>query len=1247
MILGHALDAIRGQPWRRRSVPWVGALFIAVIVAMAAFDILRGYRIAVEDTGRELESQARIVAEQTARSMQAIDVLLRHIAVEYRRGRLARLSADDLHAYLVEQSIGLVQIAGLGMHDAGGDALAMSWLAPRTELNIAFLPVFQKLRDDPQAGMVIGSAMRSPSDGQWVIPIGRRLETPSGQFAGVINARGRIEYFQDFYRDVRLDAGTKITLMHRDGTLLARHPAIEAAFGRRFPLLDSMIAARESGAPGPTRAISPVDGVERFGAARAVPDYPLEVIVTRDVAQALAPWREMAWGTALRTLALALLAAALLVLLMRKIDRLATVHVKLDASRERFALAVAGSDDGIWDWDKKTDMVFASARARELYGLPPGRELQTRDEWFRQVEFHPDDVLRRREAIEAHLAGKTPHYEGEYRVRHPDGGFRWVRVRGLCIRDAGGEPLRMAGSVTDIDARRRAEEALRLSEERYAIAMTGSDEAHWVWDLVTDELFASERMHEIFDLPPGFVATRRSEFVDRVPFHPDDRALVHKAIEDHIAGLTPRYDLEYRIILRDGSVRWIHARGRCFRDADGRPLRMAGSNVDVTERKRAEQALRESEERFSLAVAGANDGILDWDIVNDRHFSSLRALQILGIDSEQTVRSRAEWAALIEPRLHPDDRERVQKELHDHPDFHDGEYRVRAADGRGYAWVRIRGTSVRDAAGRTIRWAGSVSDIDAGKRTEEALRESERRYQLAIAGVNQGVWDWNLASDRVFMSARAQQLFGHGPGEPMRLRREWLALWTYHADDRARVRQAVSDYLRGVTKTFEVEYRMLHPSGQWRWYRDRGVALRDDGGRPYRMAGSIEDITDRKHAEAERDRLESQLRQAQKLEAMGTLAGGIAHDFNNILAAILGYGEMAQKDAAEGSALRRHLDAAMSAGMRAKALVERILAFSRSGMGERIPVHVQSVVAEVLDTVAGSLPAGVELTRRLDAGDAAVFGDPTQLHQVVMNLCSNAVQAIQAAGTVAVSIDTLEADAPLAATTGELSPGAYVRLRVADTGTGVAPEVIDRIFDPFFTTKEVGVGTGLGLSLVHGIVTDLGGGIDVSSVFGAGSTFTVYLPWQGCARLPERADELPVAQGAGQTILLVDDEVPLVQLGEEMLAELGYEPVGFTSSAHALESFRALPRRFDAVLSDEAMPGMTGSELAAEIRRIRADIPIVLMSGYATPELTARARAAGVVEVLAKPLVSRDVARSLAGALRQAPAPTAQAATAD
>jgi CheY-like chemotaxis protein len=209
-----------------------------------------------------------------------------------------------------------------------------------------------------------------------------------------------------------------------------------------------------------------------------------------------------------------------------------------------------------------------------------------------------------------------------------------------------------------------------------------------------------------------------------------------------------------------------------------------------------------------------------------------------------------------------------------------------------------------------------------------------------------------------------------------------------------------------------------------------------------------------------------------------------------------------------------------------------------------------------------------------------------------------------------------------------------VILEINDDGPGVPEELQTKVFDPFFTTKEVGVGTGLGLSLVHGIVTDLGGGIDVASRPDEGSSFTVYLPWQACIAAPQAVDE-PAPAGGGETVLLVDDEEALVRLGEEMIAELGYDPVGFVSSVAALASFRATPDRFCAVLSDEAMPEMTGSELVREIRNIRPDIPIVLMSGYVSPALSARARDAGVAEVLAKPLVSRDIARSLANALRR------------
>ena len=406
-----------------------------------------------------------------------------------------------------------------------------------------------------------------------------------------------------------------------------------------------------------------------------------------------------------------------------------------------------------------------------------------------------------------------------------------------------------------------------------------------------------------------------------------------------------------------------------------------------------------------------------------------------------------------------------------------------------------------------------------------------------------------------------------------------------------------------------------------------------------RHDGSIEsiletnnDITERRRAEDDRKRLEASLLQAQKLEAMGTLAGGVAHDFNNVLGAVLGYGELAQSAAPEGSSLRRYVDNMMSAGQRAKSLVERILAFSRSGVGPRTSVHVQSVVTEALECLAASLPENIQLVTDLHAGNAALTGDPTQIHQVVLNLCTNAIHAMKDGGTLNIGLDTFPLESDRTVVTGTLVPAEYIRLVVRDTGAGIEPELQARVFDPFFTTKGVGVGTGLGLSLVHGIVTDLGGGVDMTSEVDRGTTFTIYLPRQGSVA-PVVPETETTARGNGETILLVDDEDMLVRLTEEIIAGLGYEPIGYTSPIEALQAFRAEPKRFSAVITDETMPGMTGSQLVEQIVAIRPDIPIILVSGYASPAVIANALDAGAMAVLGKPLQSGEIGRALASAL--------------
>ncbi|WP_067065080.1 ATP-binding protein [Roseateles chitosanitabidus] len=400
--------------------------------------------------------------------------------------------------------------------------------------------------------------------------------------------------------------------------------------------------------------------------------------------------------------------------------------------------------------------------------------------------------------------------------------------------------------------------------------------------------------------------------------------------------------------------------------------------------------------------------------------------------------------------------------------------------------------------------------------------------------------------------------------------------------------------------------------------------------------------------QAAREQLEAQLRQAQHMESLGTLAGGIAHDFNNILGAILGHGEMAQRRAGPDADLNRHLDRIMQAGARAKLLVRRILDFSRSGVHDRSLLNVDQAVEEALQLVAPTLPAAVTLALAARAGSAGILGDVLQMQQLVSNLCSNAVGAMPEGGRLAIEVDARLVERRVLLSHGALAPGRYVELRVTDTGTGMPEVVYARMFDPFFSTKAVGEGTGLGLSVVHSIVSDMGGVIDVRTEPGRGSSFALWFPVAGEAPRQSRDREAEAPpRGEGQTLLLVDDEAPLVEFAEELLAELGYEPVGFTDSAAALEAFERAPARFDAVLTDETMPGLSGVELTRRLLALRPGLPVLVMSGYGGEELEAKVAAAGARALVRKPLNATELAQAVAAVVTPSAAAAAAAGSDD
>jgi signal transduction histidine kinase/ActR/RegA family two-component response regulator len=390
-----------------------------------------------------------------------------------------------------------------------------------------------------------------------------------------------------------------------------------------------------------------------------------------------------------------------------------------------------------------------------------------------------------------------------------------------------------------------------------------------------------------------------------------------------------------------------------------------------------------------------------------------------------------------------------------------------------------------------------------------------------------------------------------------------------------------------------------------------------------------QEIEQREEAEKAKNTIEMQFRQSQKLEAIGTLAGGIAHDFNNILSAVLGYSALAQKEMPPGSRGRAHLEQVENAATRARELVHQILTFSRQADQERRPLKISSLVKEALKLIRASIPTTIEIRPDIDERCGTVLADAAQIHQVVMNFCTNAYYAMrQTGGILGVSLSPLEVtqgdpDAPA-----ELATGKYAYLAVSDTGSGIDSAKLDRVFEPFYTTKPVGEGTGMGLSIAHGIVASHSGAISVTSTPGEGTTFRVYLPLLDLEVDQEAVPEV-VIPGGEEHILFVDDEEALADLGKLTLEELGYKVTKETSSERALESFRANPDRYALVVTDQTMPHMTGIELASNMLALRPNVPILLVTGYSEAVSREQVLERGIRELIMKPLIPIDFARTV------------------
>jgi len=733
--------------------------------------------------------------------------------------------------------------------------------------------------------------------------------------------------------------------------------------------------------------------------------------------------------------------------------------------------------------------------------------------------------------------------------------------------------------------------------------------------------------------------------------HPDDIEQSLTKWRGALPELKP-FEAEIRIRRFDGQYRWFLSRAFPLRDRSGHLLGWVGNDIDIHDRRQVEERLRRSEAYLQEAQRLGHIGCFVRDMSSRITFVSAELLRIFGLCSDHDATSgpcadqegasreilfeMPDNDALID-RIHPEDRpllEAMKNRSSSATNAYELEYRVVRPDGSIRHCHHVA-HPVFAASGELVEYVGTIMDVTERKRAAEVLQRSKNRFRAMVEKSAEGIVLMLPDKGIVYASPSVERVLGYTPEELAGRTNQWFVENVVHPDYRQHSLDTWTRLLLDADHELTDEVVVLHKDGSWRWIESTTRNLLHEPS-VQAVVANFRDITERKRAQAERGRLEQRLRQAEKMEAVGRLAGGVAHDFNNVLAGVLAYGEMLFEEAPEDSPLKRYAQNVLTAASRGRELVEQILAYSRSQRGKRAPVDVAKVIAETLELIRGSLPARIRLEASAPESPQVVIGDATQLHQLVMNLCSNAIHAMSAGGTLRVMLETADISGERALSHGTLAPGRYVRLVVEDSGSGMDGATVSRIFEPFFTTKEVGQGTGLGLSLVYAIVTDSGGAIDVKTAPKQGSTFTIYLTRADVALAAAETAATPLPRGRGERVLLVDDETPLLAVTAEVLSRLGYEAVSFDDSHTALAAFEATPGRFDVVVTDEVMPGLTGTGLARALRRHRPDLPIVLVSGYSGPILTQDALAAGVSELLTKPLQSRDIATTLARVLHRA-----------
>lgn len=884
------------------------------------------------------------------------------------------------------------------------------------------------------------------------------------------------------------------------------------------------------------------------------------------------------------------------------------IEIELKNSENKYRQIVETANEGIWSLDKDFQTTYVNHIMAEMLGYKVDEMIGIKVTSF----MFPEDLIDHGNKMQIRQKGLDSKYERRFKKK--DGGELWTIVSAKALTD---DKNQFAGSFamfTDITERKKIYEALKNSEALYRLVFENAPIGIMHYDkdgTITD-------LNEIF---AGIIGASKEKIIGfNMPRQLKDIQMI-EAIKTALNGKAGYYEGDY-LSITAGKVTPSRAIYNPIFSDQGEVIGGVSIFEDITERKRAAEALKQSEERWKFALEGAGDGVWDWNIADKEIYYSHQWKAMLGYIDDEIGDTLDEW----DKRVHPDDRQSCYDDLEKHfngeTPFYQNEHRLLCKDGT-YKWILDRGKVIQWADdGKPVRVIGTHTDISERKNAETALKEAEEKYRNIFENAVVGMFQTTPEGRYLSANPVFAEIFGYKSAEDLINFITDIGKQIYvNPEDREEFIKLLIE--QGEIKNFSAKFYKKNMEVIW------GVidakVFKDSNGNILYFQGSLVDITEKKKLEESRKQLESQLRQAQKLEAIGTLAGGIAHDFNNILMAILGYTEMSLIETTTESKSKQYLEQVRKASYRAKELVDQILTFSRKQEGERKALEISLIIKEAIKLLRASLPTTIEIIEKINS-KGNVIGDPTQMHQILMNLCTNAFHAMPNGGTLELTLEDVEIssmdilDLPL---------GPYAMLQIKDSGEGIDPSIKDRIFEPYFTTKEVGKGSGLGLAVVTGIVKSHGGAITLDSEPGHGSIFTVYIPKTEVEISKQMEEQSEKIFGKTGRILFVDDEVTIADFVKAALEMMGYEVVISTNSIAAMELFRAQPDRFDLIITDLTMPKLTGVDLAHQLSKIRPDLPIILCTGYTDKFTKEDIKNLGVSDIITKPIGIKDLSTAV------------------